>query len=471
MLVYSTEFPLSAGKRASDIFEIYEKWLTGSPHYPFFGQSIKPFPENDIITIENSGHTVKLAHVDAENGCYLGIRHQHRQDDFEWATEVTTKISSEVNYVSVKIFCDSLVQGKEVPTPKKPHIVKLFINGLGGGLDGDVKIDDKPYYLVDKTGDLDHIKAVIRGSQKANLPIIFISVDFNGYPIFDAQSLSYWLSGMAHVFVEPSRRFSVKLSAQTNSQNCYGGAACIYWPGGFANPEKIVANRFPSIDEAQKAIVLRIKEMATYVKNKNAASWLQVKDLLSEYKINKLKSEGSGNVDEYIREFDSQNAALRAQLEEANAAITNLRASNQGLQRKLADGPTAVFLSVASETEFYPNEFKDIVIGALKSVTVLGDGTRPKQVVNEIISSNEISSNPEQLEMAIREAFGNYTKFGSREASALEAIGFEITDDGKHVKAVYNNDPRYTFTLPKTPSDHRSIKNCISDITKKLVIK
>jgi len=56
----------------------------------------------------------------------------------------------------------------------------------------------------------------------------------------------------------------------------------------------------------------------------------------------------------------------------------------------------------------------------------------------------------------------------SKVKRALEEMGFEITDDGKHYKLTYEDDDRYTFTLPRSGSDRRGGLNAASDIAKRL---
>ncbi|MFO1318556.1 MAG: hypothetical protein U1F52_02985 [Burkholderiales bacterium] len=46
----------------------------------------------------------------------------------------------------------------------------------------------------------------------------------------------------------------------------------------------------------------------------------------------------------------------------------------------------------------------------------------------------------------------------------LEEMGFELSDDGKHYKIVFQGDDRYSFSLPKSGSDHRGGLNAASDI-------
>ncbi|WJW75560.1 hypothetical protein QVG61_00265 [Thiohalobacter sp. IOR34] len=46
----------------------------------------------------------------------------------------------------------------------------------------------------------------------------------------------------------------------------------------------------------------------------------------------------------------------------------------------------------------------------------------------------------------------------------LEELGFEISGDGKHYKAIFMGDNRYTVSIPKTSSDHRAGMNLASEI-------
>jgi hypothetical protein len=52
--------------------------------------------------------------------------------------------------------------------------------------------------------------------------------------------------------------------------------------------------------------------------------------------------------------------------------------------------------------------------------------------------------------------------------ATLKKLGFSILEDGKHFKIKFNDDNRYMFAFPKSPSDHRGGKNMASDICKKL---
>ena len=48
-------------------------------------------------------------------------------------------------------------------------------------------------------------------------------------------------------------------------------------------------------------------------------------------------------------------------------------------------------------------------------------------------------------------------------------LGISISEDGKHYKLTYRNDPRYMVTFAKTPSDNRAGNNCAALINKTMM--
>jgi hypothetical protein len=50
----------------------------------------------------------------------------------------------------------------------------------------------------------------------------------------------------------------------------------------------------------------------------------------------------------------------------------------------------------------------------------------------------------------------------------LEDLGFTADESGKHVRVIFQGDPRYAFTISKTSSDHRAGKNLASTMVRTL---
>jgi hypothetical protein len=90
-------------------------------------------------------------------------------------------------------------------------------------------------------------------------------------------------------------------------------------------------------------------------------------------------------------------------------------------------------------------------------------------VLDAVLAANpsaddEVAALRERLKQTLRDSRGMEAKT----RRGLEEMGFAISDEGKHYKLVFQGDDRYTFTLPKTGSDHRGGLNAASDIARLL---
>lgn len=81
-------------------------------------------------------------------------------------------------------------------------------------------------------------------------------------------------------------------------------------------------------------------------------------------------------------------------------------------------------------------------------------------VNNALLRDRLISQREERLAAeATKRILRNYDGMSAKTKQALNDLGFEITEDGKHYKVAYYGDGRYQTTYSKTPSDGRTGKN------------
>ena len=68
----------------------------------------------------------------------------------------------------------------------------------------------------------------------------------------------------------------------------------------------------------------------------------------------------------------------------------------------------------------------------------------------------------------LRPVLYNGGRINASSKAILKDLGFTLEEDGgSHYKLIFH-EPRYMFTVSKTPSDHREGKNLYSDICKVL---
>ena len=80
-----------------------------------------------------------------------------------------------------------------------------------------------------------------------------------------------------------------------------------------------------------------------------------------------------------------------------------------------------------------------------------------------MLEANPVIGEGERVISGISTIFGGGGRLNKTSKAQLRDLGFTIEEDGPHYKLVFH-DPRYMFTVSKTPSDHREGKNMISQI-------
>ena len=96
------------------------------------------------------------------------------------------------------------------------------------------------------------------------------------------------------------------------------------------------------------------------------------------------------------------------------------------------------------------------------------DDSRQKHVLTSILTANPASGEPGRFRAELKDLLRGSKTVDSRIRRSLEKLGFEISEDGKHYKLVFQGDDRYTFSLAKSGSDRRGGLNAASDIARLL---
>ncbi len=474
MIVFSCEFPAPPLASIETITDILKTWIIKSPHYPFSPSDDLDFPSENqqIKEINKSDHHLSLAHVVTDNTRSLAIRHFWTEtSEKEWTTEVVvTKLDPGTAWVSVKLFCDLLRPGLELPKPKKPYVVRLLAeNQSSAGSDGPLQVTGKPIVL-DEKADITLASAVLSGTAGNHMPIVYISNPSPGARQLNAAFLAQMLSGLAHVILEPSRDFSLTLAKSCNRTNCYGGAIGIYWPNGDGEHLRILPWEIRTHPQTEYYIFRKVKEALLTAGTSKGSTWIEIKDILAHKHLEAIRQKGNSSLKEYINAFDATNRALEEKIKALKEQNESLKATLHGYQIK--NQTTYLSFKKGAESEFYSNEKCDLIICALRKYKAnIKEGSRAWILVNDLLTANTETGNQVELLETIKDAFRDGGKLGTREIAALKTVGFDISEEGKHYKAVFYGDPRFTFSLPKTPSDHRSGKNTEHDITNQILFR
>jgi hypothetical protein len=466
MANFSTEFPIAPKNTVEAVVRLACEWITGSPHTRIQESDLQDLPINGERTVTVGDEQVSLAHAHAKDFEIGGMRYVRTEDGLQWTTSIVTLKTADKQLLSLQVVCEAMNTAARLPPPKKPYFIRQALSELGGGADGEIPVTDQPFRLGENEASI--AAALILGTAKNTLPIVYVSAGFREGHLVNPDELAKFVSGMAHVVVEPSRAFSFKVKGLTEAKNVFGGTVGVYWPNSHARNSYFLDDATPNPRAVQLEVAKDIRIALSNRRQVTLCTWANLKEAVARNRFEQLKSVGSTELQEYVEAFDADLAAKQARVNEAEEEIARLNAE---IRRLSASTPSSAsgLIQRGAEQDMYQHEIVDIIIDALTDANrVAREGSRRQHVLEDLINANPASGARQALEEEIKTLLKTYQDMDAKTRNALARLGFDLTEEGKHYKAVFQGDGRYTFSLSKTSSDHRAGKNLASDINNTL---
>lgn len=470
MDLFTTKIRLKDSTDKDKVLAVLKTWLKGSPHYKIkeINYDGKEFFKQDF---ENT--SISILNSNISSNTILALRFVNREDKNSWITDcIYSEINDEKN-ISITLSCHTKNYSRSLPKIHKPHIIKNLIEADLCYDKGVFPIVDKPIYLKD--ADMETCAQIMCGTVKTNLPVVYLSVDgFNPnlYSV-DENKLASSLSGIAHVLVEPNKTFSKKLKELTNSNNPYNGYIGIYF-------SKSTYKEIISIEDFFENGKLDSKQMASFIRatlqqsvlnhdNTNDYSWSNLQVLYHRKNFEEESKSATDTkeecdallaaFDEDVKKKEEKIRDLQYQLDYKNSIIESFKAKKE-IDNTISFKTTGI-------TEFYHGELNDLVITLLSQLQPkLDSNTRQKDILDTFLKENELLGEGKEILNNIENALKDKSLQSRR--SKLEKCGFTL-ETGSHDK-MYFHEPKYSFTLANSPSEHRSADNMFSDIKKGISI-
>lgn len=356
-----------------------------------------------------------------------------------------------------------------------PHFITLLIEKGYVKDDGGLPVGRVP--LTVTRAELPLVAAVVNGAARYQHPIVYISKTvWNKDPV-DTGKLARGLKGAAHVLVQETRTTNSVLRELCSDQNVFNGAIGIYYPNAAAGSRRYLCRNEEGNDETLYRKVLRDVIRYNSTLNMDALyTWQGVnnallRDRLCSQRQERIAAEAAQKraeteVQDVYAAFDAEIHSLEQQVAALQKENEALGVENHGLQTKLAALDATPLLVTGEEDDFFPGEIREIVLSELRRVVKsYGDKkSRRMDVLTDVIESNGGSTLLEERQAKLKTLLKAYDGMTKPLRQELTALGFRISDDGKHHKLVYYGDGRYTVIFAKTPSDHREGKNAAAEI-------
>lgn len=472
MLVFSTRLPIRAEVTQQECLELFLEWLNGSPYYPTDEICFDVNSHDDYdYTKENITFSVRC--FKDESIELSACRLENREANAIWDNDCVFLNDHGKKSLLIQLNCNRTDFRTDLPPIHKPYIVRMFVEKGYCDLDGQIPVTDEP--IIAGKGNYEEYRDIICGKFSYEMPVVYISRDYWGKTAVNPKYLAHQLSGIAHVFVEESYDIAIRLQEDTHGNNAYLGYVGIYFPGTQYCQKHGLGYYADDFRKMCQGITDDVWDALMNRSDSTQYSWNQILALQARQKMLKMKDvseQSKEELDTYIVTFDKEKEELEAKVDELNQRVLSLRAERDGL---MAARGTAnrdgLFYNTGSEDELYPGERNDLLYSVLSQVlNNYEQGTRPHSIIRSLLDANPRVGTCEKIIKGVKAIFRSGEKMTKTTKGQLKDLGFTIEEDGPHYKIVFK-DPRYMFTVSKTPGDYRGAKNLTTMICKTLDVE
>ncbi len=464
MLLCSARIPISKEFTVNTFVTLAVEWVTNSRNYSF-----DPFVwdgSSDYTCIGKKQEVFQVGLFEEQSVCAVHFKSVDNRR-ISWTADFI--LDYENNILAFQLYRDASEDIDCIhPIFSLPFLIKKIISAGYVVSDNGLEVTDKPILIHEE--DTDSIAKMILREVTYNMPVVYMSCESDGHCIVNPYMVAEKLNGVAHVIFETTRSVSFGLRDKSESNNPYAGAVEIFYSNG---SRKILPSQLSGTHSHKVyTIVNTVFEHLNQLRVEDRFSWSQLQSnklrkqlstaIQKKEQDSKEYAELEHTYEEILDEKDSQIKRLSDQLFSANNTIAQLEAQLSTVERTPA-------LAVGEEQDLYPFEQQSMLVELLeKELRTVANNSRKEHILSSLIVANRCENTMNEKRTRIKSCLHGYMKMTPAISKELESIGFSLSEDGKHIKLVFGEDPRYTGTLSKTGSDHRAGDNSAHDLIRSI---
>ena len=476
MILFLTTLDIGEFVTQEDFIKLVLEWNAGSRYEENIVKGIEWCGER---TVRYGDSKLWLEFVEYAEREILAVRHEKiTADGVVWDSDFVMNFGTHRLTIQLdRTYSEeALVMGAYFSTP---HFITLLIEKGFLAKDRDLPVLRTPIAVTDV--DLEMCKRAFTEDNGYRLPVVFVSRTAEDKFPLSITWLASRLKGAAHVLVEESAESCAEIRKFFKMGNEPFGAVRIYYPLGTVRHKKFrfrsaTGNEDVRLEKVirhviQYGIAQRVDRFCTWNGVNGAVLNNQLDHQIAVRKnaeTEKLRAEAEK--DEVYETFSEDLQALQERVAELMKANEALQYENQGLRAKYASSDAVPMLYFGDEEEFYEGEIRDMVLGVLdEALAATEKATRKGNILEDVLENNVYQHLSDERKQKVKALFKGYKSLTGAMRQELMALGFEITEAGKHYKLTYGGDARYMVTMAKTPSDNRSGINNAALISKKML--
>ena len=494
MLLFSTVLDINETLTKDAFVKLVIDWNQGSSHESNVIPGIDWHGERNV---RYGDERMWLDIQEYRNGNIIAVRYKKTEDDGAvWDTDYVMNFTD--MKMSIQLDRSFLAEALTIdPKFSTPHFISLLSDGGYLKADGDIPTTRHPFFIDEYN--LEVLGGVINGTQRYQLPIVYISKNGDNSDPVDVKKLAGRLKGVAHVLVQKSAGLNSRIRRICDDKNEYFGAVGVYFPSPAYPHKRFFYRAYQGADETLLEKVVRTvinyaiqqnvdtlytwqgvtnamfidrwarrgAEIVDMERAKKSAEFAQELAEMERDAAEEQKSRALQEKDEAHRLIDSTDeeiAQMQRKIESLSHENGLLTAEITGLRNKLSSMDSLPIIYLGSEDEFFPGEIKDIVLSVLEEAAKKQQKSRRVDVLCDIVQSNNHQRIQNSRARELKTKLKGYTTMSKSLRQYLEGFGFNITEEGKHYRLTYYGDARYHTTLSKTSSDHREGMNAATTI-------
>lgn len=480
MLLYSTILNIVDTMTKENFIDAVIEWNQNNPYEE---NRISDIVWNGEREIRFGSDKLWLEILEYTNRNIVAVRYEKvTEDGVIWNTDYIMNF----NEMRMAIRLDRSYQEEALVTNavfSTPLFITTLIEHGYIKMDGELSVDNKPTMIGSEN--LELLAKAILGKIGHQMPIVFVSKTVNNENPVDVFLLASRLKGAAHIMVQEDKASNKDLRVICNGENDYNGTIGIYYPSDALGHKRLAYRDVPENERPLfekhllEKVISYILQYGRLQQEEVLYTWQGVNNALlndrlkhqmeERQKAEKAKNEAEAEVEGIYDALDDDLAKLQKKVEELTKQNNALLAENNGLIGKLSQMNRLPVLYQGEEQDLYPGEILDYVLDILmEALPKIEKDTRKMDIIQDLVDNHNYQKLAEQYRTKLKEILFDYRDINAKRKQDLISLGFRISEDGKHYKLVFREDPRYTFVIPKTPSDKRSALNTIMMINRKL---
>lgn len=465
MLVFSTRLPIKDEISKEACLRLFIEWITKSPNYSVERITYDVSSDEDYDYTEGN-ITFSIRHFTDKQIAISACRLENRESNVVWINDCIFLCENGKKSLLVQLNCNRNDYSTQLPPIHKPYIVRQFVERGFCRYDNGIPVVDTP--LKADTDYFEECVDIINGIYNYAMPAVYVSCDYWGETVINPSFLARQLSGVAHVFYEQNYETTMKMRERTDGKNVYTGYVGIYFPGSkFCQRRGL--SYYSDFKEMTQDIINSVWKALINRLDSSVYNWNQIIALQAKQKMLAWQDVSEQNKEQlatYMMTFDAENESLREQIKELNQQVFSLDSQLDSLRAALSGEPAdKSFYKMGSEPNLYISERNDLLYSILSQVIDrYSKDSRAYVIIKAMLEANPKVGECERVIAGVKDVFAGGGKLSKAGKAQLKSLGFTIEEDGPHYKLIFH-DPRYMFTVAKTPSDYREGENLISSIT------